>query len=296
MPTPSRAKSPTELPDLHWLITDDGSLTLWSESIDETYHSGCGAVAESLVVYLANSGVLGRLSEGAPTRVFELGFGTGTAFLLTAAIAERFEAPLEFWAIENRPLPPSILGQLSIDRWLKSSLSDNDLRTSRDQRIAAEDFESLPRLQQQLIDQWPKELADDHSAIGQNNAFEPIDFELMLGNSTKLHLVIADATTVNIQRDYPQLFEQFESVYFDAFSPETTPHLWTSEVLTQMHDLLTDGGSLTSYCVKSSIRKILEQLGFSVARLPGPVGGKREVLKAVRGPSIAAGHPCEPAS
>ncbi len=46
--------------------------------------------------------------------------------------------------------------------------------------------------------------------------------------------------------------------------------------------LLKEGGSLTSYCVKSEVRRHLAQIGFEVERLPGPVAGKREVLKASR--------------
>ncbi len=57
MAVPKRPTTPTSSAGLHWQITDDGSRTLWDERLDETYHSGCGAVAESLVVYLLNSGV-----------------------------------------------------------------------------------------------------------------------------------------------------------------------------------------------------------------------------------------------
>jgi tRNA U34 5-methylaminomethyl-2-thiouridine-forming methyltransferase MnmC len=39
---------------------------------------------------------------------------------------------------------------------------------------------------------------------------------------------------------------------------------------------------LVSYCVNGQVRRALEQAGFKVMRLPGPPGGKREVLAAAR--------------
>ncbi len=45
---------------------------------------------------------------------------------------------------------------------------------------------------------------------------------------------------------------------------------------------LAEGGTLTSYCVKAAVRRSLQDIGFSVVRLPGPPRGKREVLLATK--------------
>lgn len=278
MSPPERAKLPTEIEDLQWMVTDDGSLTLWDKSLNETYHSGCGAAAESLVVYLSNSGVLGRLASGLPTRVFEMGFGTGSAFLLTAAIAEHFQTPLDFCAIEIRPLPSYILAQAIRIEHLSQALADNALSLlpkpqhepnqscSEVDVLSMGHFSQLGQLTEGLAKSWPVDLLDQ----------KPLS--ISLGNYCQLHLILGDATELRINRDYPELCSQVDAVYFDAFSPETNPQLWSSLVLREMHQMLVPGGSLTSYCVKSAVRKTMEEVGFSVSRLPGPVGGKREVL------------------
>ena len=71
-------------------------------------------------------------------------------------------------------------------------------------------------------------------------------------------------------------------VYFDAFAPEKQPEMWTPEIFASIHRAMRQGGVLTTYCAKGAIRRMLQATGFSVERLAGPVGGKREILRAVK--------------
>ena len=71
-------------------------------------------------------------------------------------------------------------------------------------------------------------------------------------------------------------------VYFDAFAPEKQPEMWSAEVFARIHQSMRAGGVLTTYCAKGAIRRLLQATGFMVERLAGPIGGKREILRAVR--------------
>lgn len=71
-------------------------------------------------------------------------------------------------------------------------------------------------------------------------------------------------------------------VYFDAFAPDKQPELWETGVLERIYDILNPGGVLTTYCAKGIIRRRLEAIGFTVERLPGPPGGKREILRGTK--------------
>lgn len=71
-------------------------------------------------------------------------------------------------------------------------------------------------------------------------------------------------------------------VYFDAFAPEKQPEMWSAEVFARIYQAMRPGGVLTTYCAKGAIRRLLQSTGFTVERLEGPVGGKREILRAVR--------------
>ena len=70
-------------------------------------------------------------------------------------------------------------------------------------------------------------------------------------------------------------------VYFDAFAPEKQPEMWSAEIFARIYEAMRTGGVLTTYCAKGAIRRLLQTTGFSVERLAGPVGGKREILRAV---------------
>ena len=74
--------------------------------------------------------------------------------------------------------------------------------------------------------------------------------------------------------------DSFDLIYFDAFAPEKQPEMWSQELFNRLYVLLNEGGILTTYCAKGVIRRMLQAAGFTVERLPGPPGGKREILRA----------------
>lgn len=71
----------------------------------------------------------------------------------------------------------------------------------------------------------------------------------------------------------------FDVVYFDAFSPEKQPELWTEEIFARIYDAMTDGSALVTYCAKGEIKRRLGRVGFVLEGLPGPPG-KREITRA----------------
>ncbi|MBX3416177.1 MAG: tRNA (5-methylaminomethyl-2-thiouridine)(34)-methyltransferase MnmD [Pirellulaceae bacterium] len=113
--SPKNQRPRKKISDGLWLVkTDDGSLTLFDEQVGETFHSESGAATESRTVFLENSGVQTLLDSGEPTRVLEIGLGTGLNFLLTAGLAIRNQTPLEYWSSDTRVLPVEILGHLEL--------------------------------------------------------------------------------------------------------------------------------------------------------------------------------------
>ena len=76
--------------------------------------------------------------------------------------------------------------------------------------------------------------------------------------------------------------EGIDVVYFDAFAPEKQPDMWTEGAFERLVGAMNRGAVLTTYCSKGEIRRRLESLGLRVERIPGPPGGKREILRATR--------------
>jgi len=80
------------------------------------------------------------------------------------------------------------------------------------------------------------------------------------------------------QNYYPES-NRFHIVFFDAFSPDSQPEMWTEEGFMKMYDALVPGGILVTYSCKGSVKRALKAAGFSLQKLPGPPG-KREFLSA----------------
>jgi tRNA U34 5-methylaminomethyl-2-thiouridine-forming methyltransferase MnmC len=76
--------------------------------------------------------------------------------------------------------------------------------------------------------------------------------------------------------DFPS---RYDVVYYDAFAPDKQPEVWSQELFDRLFPAMNQGGVLTTYCAKGSVRRMMQQAGFSVERIPG-ASGKREMLRA----------------
>jgi tRNA U34 5-methylaminomethyl-2-thiouridine-forming methyltransferase MnmC len=253
---PERPLLETPDPRYQILVTDDGSRSLQDLILNESYHSGSGAAAESYVVYLRNSSVIDLLTAGQDTRVFEYGFGTGMNFLMTAALAQARNAPLYFETWEYRLLPVEVFQALHLPEAIRAA-----------QKLG-----------------WLTECSEHAETIWNNflnfrtllDSNQHGSYTLNFAPNITLNLMLGDAKSVQPQ-GYTKLFD---AVYFDAFSPQTNPDLWTIDVLSTAYSLLRPGGKLTTYCVNSYVRKLMTECGFKVSKGPGPPKGKREVMIA----------------
>lgn len=75
--------------------------------------------------------------------------------------------------------------------------------------------------------------------------------------------------------------ESFDIIYFDAFSPDIQPELWTEEIFSRLFRCLNPGGHLLTYSVKGTVKRALKTVGFNIELIPGPKG-KREILRAIK--------------
>ncbi len=81
----------------------------------------------------------------------------------------------------------------------------------------------------------------------------------------------ADFTTADFSGSY-------DVIYFDAFSPGKQEEMWQKELFNKLSHVARKDGIITTYSAKGSVRRALQSAGFTVERLPGPIG-KREVLR-----------------
>jgi tRNA U34 5-methylaminomethyl-2-thiouridine-forming methyltransferase MnmC len=254
VPIPDR---PTvDSPDPRWRVrlTDDGSPTLVEVASGQAMHSGCGARDETRHVYLEGSGVSERLGRQQPTRVLEVGFGSGLAWLMTADRAVSNHTPLFYQALEIALPPASVIRQLDLGRFL-------------DHPALLDAFCGWLAMTE------PREASPDRPDVRLEFRFQTATLRVLLVDAVRWGAARSAALPTFDD-------ERFDAVYFDPYSPEAAPQLWTAEIFAVMFGELQADGRLVTYCVSRAVRDALATAGFAVRRVPGPAGGKREVLIA----------------
>ncbi|NLE34686.1 MAG: tRNA (5-methylaminomethyl-2-thiouridine)(34)-methyltransferase MnmD [Bacteroidales bacterium] len=74
---------------------------------------------------------------------------------------------------------------------------------------------------------------------------------------------------------------EYDLVYFDAFGPDKQPEMWSIEVMQKIAAVTRPGSVFVTYSAKGNLKRMLRELGFEVALLPGPPG-KRVITRAIR--------------
>lgn len=224
------------------VVTKDGSKSLHSERYDETYHSGQGALTESRMLFLGASGTAARLAAGDATTVTELGFGTGLSFFLAADVAFTHDTLLTFVSFELELPPADLIAGLGYEAALEH-----------------------PELLSAFLT-WRESLEQTTGTA-----------EFTYGPAT-LILVFGD-----LVEEVPRYqFGEVHAVLLDAFSPRTNPEPWQEHVLGAVIAPVVTGGVVVTFTVAGAVRRALEQCGLTVQKIPGPPGGKKEVLRGIR--------------
>lgn len=82
-------------------------------------------------------------------------------------------------------------------------------------------------------------------------------------------------------QDLQLIDNQYELIYFDAFSPNEQPELWEPEIFTKLFNYTKSNGILVTYCAKGLFKRTLKSCGFIVESIEGPPG-KREMVRATK--------------
>lgn len=225
--------------------TADGSYTLYVPELDEHYHSVKGALTESRHIFIEMG--LKHSPVSAP-RILEIGLGTGLNAFLTLITAAETQRNVHYTSIERYPLAEETVRRL--------------------------DYPSVIRKGHET------EYYAIHQAIwGKDVALSPY---------FTLHKIEGDFTQAIIPATPPSSGQEeisgnhYDIIYFDAFAPEKQPEMWEQPLFDALYQVLNEGGILTTYCAKGAVRRMLQSAGFIVERLPGPPGGKREILRATK--------------
>ena len=232
--------------------TEDGSATLFVPELNEHYHSVKGARTESQHIFI-DMGL--KASAAIRPRILEIGFGTGLNALLTLESAGQEKRAVHYTGIELYPLSWEEVDVLNYSdhplfKELHTAPWDTDVNITP--------YFTLHKIQGDVN----KVISGERLGISDKS---PINHSSLIANPLSL--------TPN---------PYFDLVYFDAFAPEKQPEMWSEELFRNIYASMNANGILTTYCAKGVIRRLLQAVGFTVERLPGPPGGKREILRATK--------------
>ncbi len=223
--------------------TADGSDTLFCRELNQHYHSTFGAVQESQHIYI-ETGFLYMMEK------FQLKSGHGEKFIKILeigfgtglnALLTQAEAEKQGIRVHYTAVEP-----FPLDEHCWRALNYTHLPGSIDHPQTFADLH---------LSSWnkPAEISPHfllHKIHGTMEAFSPES-------------------------------GVFGLIYFDAFSPDAQPELWTEQVFEKLGNALHPGGNLVTYSVKGTVVRALRKAGFKVEKLPGPPG-KRHILRALK--------------
>ncbi len=89
-------------------------------------------------------------------------------------------------------------------------------------------------------------------------------------------LEIAHTTLTEFNTD-----KKFDLIYYDAFSIQHQPEMWTDEIIAHTCTFLKPGGTFVTYAITGKLKRALKANGFTIEKLPG-APGKREMLRALK--------------
>jgi len=76
--------------------------------------------------------------------------------------------------------------------------------------------------------------------------------------------------------------KKFDLIYYDAFSVQHQPEMWSDEIIAHACSFLKPGGTFVTYAITGKLKRAVKACGFNIEKLPG-APGKREMLRAVKG-------------
>ena len=225
------------------IMTKDGSHSLWMPELNETYHSTHGAIQEAKHVFI-HHGLLHWLHNQAQSsiNILEVGLGSGLNALLTYLALLTKHVQTTYTGLEPYPIPWEYVQRFNYIAQLTQKTSSS---------ITHKDLQAIfGKLHQQNTTTSCR--LSDHFILKKRNC--------------SLQAFSAPPNT-------------FDVVYFDAFSPNKQPAMWSVDLLQKVCQMMKRHGVLVTYCAQGKLKRLLKQLGMHVETLPGPPG-KKEMTRA----------------
>lgn len=108
------------------ITTNDGSVTIYIDDWNESYHSKHGAIQEAKHVFIKNG--LDCFKESENVVILEIGFGTGLNAFITLLEAQEKQQKIEYVGVEAYPIAEEEISLLNYVEQLGATLNTSDFK------------------------------------------------------------------------------------------------------------------------------------------------------------------------
>jgi len=129
-----------------------------------------------------------------------------------------------------------------------------------------------------------KNLLLNYSSLVENNHYNDLFQKIITSEWEEAQAINTYFTLTKIKESattYIPEINHFDLIYFDAFSPDVQPEMWTEQVFEKIFHSMKNNSIFVTYSSKGVVKRALKSCGFDVVKMPGPKG-KREILSAFK--------------
>ena len=215
------------------------------------YYAARDPVAEALYVHVQPAELKERMRACKTFTIFEFGFGAGINFLTIIADFLKYAnsgARLRFISCEVFPLELNTLRQVYENVCVDRSLSC------------------------QLMDFYPPLISGIYR-------------QLFCNDKVELTLMFTDVE-IALREFIDQDSVGVDSWILDGFAPDRNPQMWKPELLAHLAECTRPSGTVTTFSSASTVRRSLEQNGFSVRKIEGTPFKRQTTIATLNQPKL----------
>ncbi len=270
--------------DFHPIITNDGSLSLYNNVINDIYHSSAGAYSEAMSKFVVPCGIRNFALNNNEISILDACYGLG--YNSKAAVNEiikvnpKCKINVDCIEIDPKVLALSCLYTFySIDSFINNRFSNKIYRNALVQEqilnlsndVTYADFinyKNNPFLKRLIFNGLNYIKISNRSGSLHN-----IYYRSITKRNIKTLKTLFSADNINISFHITDLRKaiialnlKYDFIFHDAFTPSKQPSLWSVDLFKLYYSLLKQNGIFATYSSALPVRNGLIEAGFYIGR------------------------------
>lgn len=268
--------------DFYPVITNDGSVSLFNNSVDDIYHSSVGAYTEALNKFVIPSGILKFVENNNTVRLLDICYGLGYNSKVAVNEILKVNSDCKIYVDcleidENVLALSSLIKSGPIEDYVDLIFANSLLKNKKIKMIAnnyINDKNFLTYISPILSKFLKSKIKKGVTYIKRPNLNRSIHniYYRTLSNRNKNtpndpllgFNVEVDFYSDDARKSINKLKGNYNYVFHDGFTPSKLPTLWTVEFFNRLTPLLDDNAILVTYSSSAAMRGSLIEAGYDL--------------------------------